>query len=401
VLDPTRLIVSTAGVSVGDAVRQTRRELGMLAHAGLDSFEYRAQAVGKLRKVLPFDASWWWTTDPSSAFFTSGVFDPLPENHAICGGLHTNEFVEPDYNKFRVLARRPGQVGVLSAATGGQPERSNRYQSMLVPLGYEHELRLALSDGSTCWGALALLRGSDAPDFSPAEARALASFAQSLAVGLRIGLVLGAVSIDCTPNGPGLLILNDDLEILSATSNAERWLTELHDGSPGLPDAIRSVVSYVRCMRDSDASQDSMPRARVRGTSGRWLVIYASSTRATSTQVANTAVIIEEAKPSEIAPIIVQAYGLSDGEAKITRLILQGLSTKQIAAELYMSAYTVQDHLKSIFERVGVGSRRELVARIFDQYYWPRFGFGEHAPEADGAIAGLHGSRHVLNATPT
>jgi len=97
----------------------------------------------------------------------------------------------------------------------------------------------------------------------------------------------------------------------------------------------------------------------------------------------------------------VQAYGLSDGEAKVTRLILQGLSTKQIAAELYMSAYTVQDHLKSIFERVGVGSRRELVARIFDQYYWPRFGFGEHAPEADGAIAGLHGSRHVLNATST
>jgi DNA-binding CsgD family transcriptional regulator len=47
--------------------------------------------------------------------------------------------------------------------------------------------------------------------------------------------------------------------------------------------------------------------------------------------------------PAEIAPIIVQAYGLSDREADLTRLILQGLSTKEIAARLHLSPYTVQD----------------------------------------------------------
>jgi len=324
------------------------------------------------------------------------VFEPFPEDHTICGGLHTNEFGDTDYNKFRVLARRSGHVGVLSAATGGQLERSDRYQHMLAPLGYEHELRLALSDDSTLWGAVALLREPGARDFSPAEARSVASLGQTLTEGLRIGVVLGAISVDCTPNGPGMMIVDDDLEILTINSNAERWLAELSDGCPGLPDAVRSVIGYVKRIHDSDAPEKSIPRARVRGASGRWLAIYASRTRETKSQATNTAVIIEEAKPSEIAPLIVHAYGLSPSEARVTRLILQGRSTKEIAAEIHLSPYTVQDHLKMIFEKVGVRSRRELVARIFDQYHWPRFGLGGNPPESDGAVAGIYQAAGTL-----
>lgn len=123
---------------------------------------------------------------------------------------------------------------MLSAATGGQFERSDRYQHMLAPLGYEHELRLALSDDSTLWGRIALLREPGAPDFTPAEARHVASLGQILTQGLRIGVALGAVSVDCTPHGPGMLIVDDDLKIFTITSNAERWLEELTDGYPGL-----------------------------------------------------------------------------------------------------------------------------------------------------------------------
>lgn len=111
---------------------------------------------------------------------------------------------------------------------------------------------------------------------------------------------------------------------------------------------------------------------------------------------ANTAVIIEEAKPSEIAPLIIHAYGLSPREARVTRLTLQGLSTKEIAAEIHLSPYTAQDHLKAIFGKVGVHSRRELVARIFDQYHWPRFGLGGNAPESDGAVAGIYEADSTL-----
>jgi DNA-binding CsgD family transcriptional regulator len=370
--------------------RLIRGKLNRLAHAGHDSFTYRKRAIHDLRATLNFDAAWWWTIDPASTLFTSGVFEPLPSDHTICGGLHSNELGDTDYNKFRELARRTGQAGVLSAATGGQLERSDRYQHMLAPLGYEHELRLALSDDSALWGGIALLREPDAPDFTPVEARRVASLGQILTDGLRIGVAFGSVSVDCTPDGPGMLIVDDDLNILTTTSNAERWLEELAGGSPGLPDAVRSVVGCVKELHDSDTPEDRLPRARVRGTSGRWLAIYASRTRETSSQSASTAVIIQEAKPSEIAPLVIHAYGLSPREGQVTRLVLQGLSTDQIAAQVHLSPYTVQDHLKTIFAKVGVRSRRELAATIFGQYHWPRFGLGDNAPESDGAIAGIY-----------
>ncbi len=81
--------------------------------------------------------------------------------------------------------------------------------------------------------------------------------------------------------------------------------------------------------------------------------------------------IIDTASSAEVAPVIMMAYGLSAQERAITGLVCQGMSTVDIAADIGISTNTVQDHLKSVFDKVGVRSRRELVVQILRDHYVP------------------------------
>lgn len=52
------------------------------------------------------------------------------------------------------------------------------------------------------------------------------------------------------------------------------------------------------------------------------------------------------------------------------------MSSKQLGMALRISQLTVQQHLKSIFDKTGVRSRRELAAQVFASHYQPKLAAG-------------------------
>ena len=55
---------------------------------------------------------------------------------------------------------------------------------------------------------------------------------------------------------------------------------------------------------------------------------------------------------------------MTGAQARVVALVLRGYSTKQIAGQLAISQYTIQEHLRAVFDKLGVRSRQELAAAL-------------------------------------
>jgi DNA-binding CsgD family transcriptional regulator len=342
-----------------------------ISRAGLPPDAIKDRVLPRLRQAVPFDAAFWALVDPTTLLFTQAHQEAIP-GETIPYFIH-NEFVDEDVNKWTTLARDGLGVRTLAAATRGEMEESARYRDIFRPLGFGDELRAVLRLRSTCWGYLCLHREAGAT-FSADEVRYVRRLAPFLAEGIRTGLLSASIELQDAADGPGLVVVARDGSVASTTEAGERWLEELGYGGTartGLPSEIHALAAKLRA---ADATERRLPTLTVRAPSGRWAVLHAS--RLPMAELDAIAVIIEQPSPSALAPVLMLAYGLTSQERAVTRLVCRGCSTRELADRLHITPNTVQDHLKSIFDKTGVSSRRELVATILREQYLPRMMHG-------------------------
>lgn len=360
-----------------EAVERAHTEVVRVAHLGLDLLTFLQRTEEQLRRVMDYEgAACFFTIDPATLLLTGHINEDLAgddeRRRAVNLGVANNEYREDDYNKFASLARSASTAGSLAEATEGRPDRSARYHQLIRPFGLEGELRAAFVADGGCWGGIALFRTSDQPSFDQGNRRFVESISRHLAEGIRTSLVLSSADRDTGAEAPGLILLDDAARVEGLNSNATRWLEELIDpGTPSpdsLPEVIYAVAEQARTANAGFGSHGPV-RHRVPTRTGGWLIIHGTVFEGGKK---GAAVIIEPARAPEIAPLLLEAHGLSDREQAVTFYVLQGLPTSEIAGRLFISAYTVQDHLKAIFEKMGVRSRKALVAKVFFDHYFPR-----------------------------
>lgn len=361
-------------------------DVGLLGRRGLARERYFAEVAARLRRVIDCDATCWHTLDPQTRLMTSdapqelideAVFTPetAPDAGAV---IVASEYFIPDVNTFASLASRRVPVGILSQATNGHPDRSTRYRDVLAPAGIPFELRAAFVNRGRCWGAVHIARREERHDFSAQDANALAQLTGVIADGIRTALRFDAARQAHDGTAPGLIVLGPTNEIELITNPARALLAAMR--SPAVdstaeapPTPVLSLATFAR--HRSPATTREPDVVAVPSSSG-WITLHASLPDGTAS--GRVAIVLERTASPQATSIRLETQGVTPREREIATCLAQGLTNPEIAEALVLSPYTVQDHIKSLFEKTGVSSRQELVARIFLEDYMPQL--AERAP---------------------
>ena len=355
------------------AAERARRQIARLCHGGMDAPALLAAVAEVVRPVVGYDGAFWATTDPATVLVTGAYVQDLPRETAPM--VYENEYLHDDVNRFSRLARGVRPVGTMSEATEGELARSRLHREVGMYSGFVGDnLKAAFVAGGFCWGACGLTRADPHLHFTQADVSFVASVCGHIGEGLRAAILLEAVS---TGGGsghsevPGVLILAGD-RLRSMNGSGAGMLEELAgdfgaSSADRLPSAVLAVAGAAGRIGGEGATTESA-RAVLRTRSGRWLELHGVRLESVGGG-SEVAVILEPARPPRLAEVVMSAYGLSARERQVAQLVISGASTAEASTALRISPYTLQDHLKSIFDKVGVRSRGELTAQVFERHY--------------------------------
>ena len=330
-------------------------------YAGLDATALRQEVIRRLRTVVWIDAAFVATVDPATLLFTSVISEePLIDAAPV---FLANELGGHDVNRFTDLAAGPDPIATLDQATSGDRDTSTRHAAIMRPLGLGDELRVALRTRRACWGVMCLHREAGAAGFSRPDRAIIAKIAPHVAEGLRRALLAGQAMDPCPALGHGVVILDADGSVTSVNDAAERWLAQIPESDwPSSCPLPLPLLAAAASVGHAEPGRHPAAAVRLRTSRGDWLSVHASRLHGSGDR--STVLVLEEPGPGDLASLILDSHGVTGAQARVAALVLRGYSTKQIVSQLAISQYTVQEHLRAVFDKLGVRSRQELAATL-------------------------------------
>ena len=130
---------------------------------------------------------------------------------------------------------------------------------------------------------------------------------------------------------------------------------ELHDAGPAPFERARTQLAYGEFLRAADRRDEARDQLRAALAGFEAVAALPFAERARREMRAAGAITRSAAEPG--------AAELTPHELRVAQLVAQGLTHREAAAALFVSAKTVEHHLRNVFRKLGVKRRAEL-ARI-------------------------------------
>jgi len=334
-----------------------RARLERLSESTQDCESIQRDAIADLQRVIGFDRWCWPFADPDTLLPLSGLAE-----HDYGPNLRRAlelEFSGDDFAAKDVLARRANSAGSLSSETGGDLGRSPRWDEVMRPVGIGDVAVVACRDALGCWGWIEAYRDGGDRRFEHDDLELLASVGASLGSALRRGFIAATDRHVVAPTPPGVAVLNGDLGLVNWTATARAWIDSLPAARMFAAwNMLPAVVYPVATLSRSQATLTGA-HALERSADGRFVMIEAAPLEGDDD--GRLAVTIRGATPRETFDLLCRAYALTQRERNVVAAVLAGLDTRAVTTRLFISPHTVQDHLKSVFDKIGIHSRRELL----------------------------------------
>jgi DNA-binding CsgD family transcriptional regulator len=350
------------------AEREALRSVRRVCYSGLDSLTLRQELGLRVAPVVRFEACAFMNTDPETGLFTHGWGERLPESlvENYMSSVYPQEIVH-----FVDLARSGETVST---------HRSDALLGVLRDVGLELVMHAVFTVEDARYGSWCQFREPGSSCFAESDARFMRAIAPHVARGLQQAASTEAAlrpDADADTAAPGVLVLDARRRITLRSGAATAQLADLSDvgmtrsnGSRGeaLPYAV--VVSLLTQLAAAHRAGGPLgAELRAQGRSGRWYTLSASLAEPDAAGECATVVVIEPRTRRDVAPLLARMYGLTPREREVIVHVLRGDTTKRIAAQLMLSVHTVQDHLDSACDKLGVRGRRALLAKLFTDGY--------------------------------
>jgi len=312
--------------------------------------------------------------------FKRAVSRGIEEKYILNFGDHYHK-LDP-YYKVSFSKTSPGVL--VTDHFRNNPKSNEYYNEFMKPQAIRHQMSLYLRSNQHFLGVLSLFRPENARKFSSLEQAKATYLAPYLAGALEKALYLEyqteqkdiIESIASQLPYDGVMIMDKSLDAVYQNESAEKIISQFTQDasragnlSQPLPDEI-----FRKCkdLLEDSQSEDNFKmnnqafNYRTPGGKGTLNIHW----RLIGSREEGPLILLgfnRDNQPANVSGIL-RKQGLTNREIEIVSLISKGLKNREIGEELFISEYTVENHLRAIYRKMRVKNRTEVTHRLLQIY---------------------------------
>ena len=325
-------------------------------------------------------------TGNNNFYFASNTGQNLNLNRVISRGIERKFFskfkqyyyqLDPFY---KILSFSAPPTVIVRDHSKNKGRLVEYYSDFLKPQSIHHQMSIYLKSKHRLLGVLGLYRPSSANEFSSRDQAKANLLAPYLAGALENAIISeqnarqNAIIDSIATHIPnkGIIVMDESMEPIYQNKHAFRFFSYLNSPQQGQRISSHSIPKevYLRCkelFRFARADESSEPPRKQCKLSCQVDKKKFSIHLRLITYRNKKPLLFLYFSPEEYELNLskrIMRYGLSKRQAEVVFLLNQGLTNKEIGSKLFISKYTVENHLKSIFQKMGVKNRTELSYRL-------------------------------------